>query len=330
MTYLTDNLATLAWGALAGILAALFGFAWIWRTRDRQLARVGALAQLEASPSLDAEAKAVIGARIRNEVEDILEGDKSRRPFRVQQAFYLLLWAAAAALLVFGVGRPLPFKILLWVSAALLVVLAIGITNVPPHRWAMPHWLRSYQDETRERVPNDPWTRRALRELPAPHGDGPVVVVGQRRNLPAARDYAAGQRRVVLLCSPHVEAEFSYALVRHRRWDDVTVISGALERDPLHELPDGQPVAITDAVAVVVLERLADRPSGLLNAAGTLHGMLAIGGSAFVHVHGRVDRRHPTKDETMDALRTVFGPANVEEGRGRFGFRVARVVRAPG
>lgn len=330
MKYLTDNLEALAWGALAGIVAALFGFAWIWRTRDRQLARVGALAQLEASPSLDAEAKAAIGARIRNEVEDILEGDKSRRPFRVQQASYLLLASVAMALLVLGDARSLPLKIIMWASAALLIVLAVGITNVPPHRWAMPHWLKSYRDGTEERVPNDPMTRFALGELPPPRGAGPVVLVGQRRNLPAARDYAAGQRRVVLVCSPHVEAEFSYALVRNRRWDDVTVISGDLEQDTLQELPDCQPAAITDAVAVVVLARLAQRPSGLLAAASALHGMLAVGGSAFIEVHGRVDRRHPSKDETIEALRMVFGRANVEEGRGRFGFRGARVVRGPG
>lgn len=330
MKYLTDNLEALAWGALAGIIAALFGFAWIWRTRDRQLARVGALAQLEASPSLDAEAKAAIGARIRSEVEDILEGDKSRRPFRVQQVSYLLLATAALALLVIGDGRSLPVKIIMWASAALLFVLAVGITGVPSHRWAMPLWLKSYREETDERVPNDPLTRFALGELPPPLGEGPVVLVGQRRNLPAARDYAAGQRQVVLVCKPHVEAEFSYALVRDRHWGDVIVISGDLEQGTLHQLPDGQPAAISGAVAVVVLERLAQRPGGLLTAASTLHGMLAEGGSAVIEVHGRGDRRHPTKDETFDALRTVFGRANVEAGRGRFGFRMARVVRGPG
>lgn len=228
-----------------------------------------------------------------------------------------------------GDGRSLPAKIIMWTCAALLFVLAVGITGVPPHRWAMPHWLRSYRDETEERVPNDPLTRFALRELPPPQGDGPVVVVGQRRNLPAVRDYAAGQRRVYLVCKPPVDAEFSYALVLDRRWEDVTVISGDLERDTLHELPDGRPVVISGAVAVVVLERLAQRPPGLLTAASTLHGMLAVGGSAFIEVHGRVDRRHPTKDETIDALRMVFGRANVEEGRARFGFRIARVVRGP-
>lgn len=269
-------------------------------------------------------------ARIRNEVEDILEGDKTRRPFRVQQASYLLLWAAAAALLVVGDERSLPLKIIMWTSAALLIVLAVGITNVPPHRWAMPRWLKSYRDGTDERVPNDPLTRFFLGQLPPPHGDGPVVIVGQRRNLPAARDYAAGQRRIVLVCSPHVEAEFSYALVRDRRWDDVTVLSGELEGDTLHGLPDSQPATVTGAVAVVVLERLARRSSGLLTAASALHGMLSVGGSAMIEVHGRVDRRHPSRDETIDALRTVFGRANVEVGRARFGFRLARVVRGPG
>jgi hypothetical protein len=318
--YILNNLAPLATGVLAGVVVALFTFAWIWRTRDRQLARVGALAQLESSPSLDDVARSRISARIQEEVFDILEGDSTRRAFRVQQVSYAVLALIAMGLFTladYGWDRwARPIAVIPIVGGMALILLAVGITGVPSYEWKMPAWFRSYHpsDERSIRSRNSA-TAALLQKLPDPMPDGPIVLFDDHPEIAPAREYAGTEREVFVIVSKEDRAKWVFNWAYSNRWTtNVTVFLGNPRESIALRMPYSEPVKISEASAAIVSELLARDPRGISDAVRNLHDMLTLDGLVIVFPVRRRLRR-----ETIVAFDAVFGSENISYGYGHKG-----------
>lgn len=311
-------LITLAISIGAGILAALFTFAWIWRTRDRQIARVGSLAQLEASAALDEEAKAEIALRIRREVDDILRGDASRRAFAVQRFFYLFL---SALFLGLGVWGSLMWTqgnrtggALLFGGGFMTFLFALGITAVPSYRWRMPKFLRSYAQPDDSSPRSSPTADAAVDASSVKAGDRVAVFTASRDNPGAAPGLMQGLRRavgdagvVIVVTAGARAAEWMQDGVVRMRYTNVTVLTGgpsdsAFQRVGGSEKLEDLALVIVDAP---IAAKVADLPVGITH----LRQMLASDGAALVVVKNRRAKSSaPSADDVERELQAHFGP----------------------
>lgn len=314
MTITGDDLLNLAISFVAGVLVAIFTFGVIWRTRDRQFARAGALAQLEASPAIDDAARAELSNRIREEVDDLLHGDSTRRAQQVQQTLYVVLGVVALSLVWFAgdAGHPLWQRVLAGVAAALGFLLAVGITNVPAYRWRMPRSLMSYSSPGRNgQLPSSRLGSWALENLDIKLGDHVLLVGGGSAALTTVRA-AVGEKGIVTFIDSRLgRADRVRGYVELRRWRNVDVMCGELGNETLASVPSGESHRLPIVDAAIVLDQTLGAKGEALSDTShrwrKLFDCLSDDAVAFVLTRQLRKGQVALAEIALTALRDVFG-----------------------
>lgn len=318
-TNVTNLIIAFVAALASAVLVAGWGALRRWKTRDKQLMKISTLVGVHQSDLLTDTERDELGRRIRFEVDDYLNGDSLRRAFRVQRILYGILGAFVMGLAYLGGRSEGVPRVGFFAGMALCMFLAVGITGVPPSRWAMPSFLKSYRDPTKFRGMTTAYAEWGAEDTKLKEGETVLIYrSGNGLDFDHLRGVVGDSGWVLGVEPKEYDRGWSENGVAMRGWKNVVV------GDSLEDIHD----ECVD-VAIVKNHVLKMDRAEIVSALSELRRVLRPGGRIMVFALGGVvarPRERPT--EIHDLIGDMFEECEYAD-LGRMGLAIRAVKAIP-